>query len=59
MHTERFVRALVVGAALVHVSNAGAQSTPNVHTATPQSDPGVYSGRLKVDYPTPYELARP
>ena len=59
MHTERFVRALVVGAALVHASNAAAQSTPNVLTATPQSDPGVYSGRLKVDYPTPYELARP
>jgi rhamnogalacturonyl hydrolase YesR len=36
---------------------AAAQSTPNVHTASPQSDPGVYSGRLKVDYPTPYELA--
>jgi rhamnogalacturonyl hydrolase YesR len=59
MHTERFVRALVVGAVLVQVSDAAAQSTPNVLTATPQSDPGVYSGRLKVDYPTPYELARP
>ena len=33
-----------------------AQSTPKqVHTS-PQEDPGVYSGRLKVDYPTPYEL---
>ena len=34
-----------------------AQSTPKVHTATPQSNPGVYSGRLEVDYPTPYEAA--
>jgi rhamnogalacturonyl hydrolase YesR len=34
-----------------------AQSTPTqVHTS-PQQDPGVYSGRLKVEYPTPYELA--
>ena len=34
-----------------------AQSEPNqVHTS-PQADPGVYSGRLKVDYPTPYEPA--
>jgi len=34
-----------------------AQSTPTqVHTS-PQVEPGVYSGRLKVDYPTPYELA--
>ncbi|HET9472432.1 MAG TPA: hypothetical protein VFO82_00975 [Steroidobacteraceae bacterium] len=34
-----------------------AQSAPNqVHTP-PQSDPGVYSGRLKVNYPTRYEPA--
>jgi hypothetical protein len=34
-----------------------AQSTPiQIHTP-PQQDPGVYSGRLKVDYPTPYEPA--
>jgi rhamnogalacturonyl hydrolase YesR len=38
-------------------SRAAAQSTPTqVHTS-PQTDPGVYSGRLKVDYPTPYEPA--
>jgi rhamnogalacturonyl hydrolase YesR len=36
---------------------AFAQSTPQQVLATPQQDPGVYSGRLKVDYPTPYELA--
>ena len=36
---------------------AQAQSTP-IHVQTPpQADPGVYSGRLKVDYPTPYEPA--
>jgi len=34
-----------------------AQSTPNQVHASPQADPGVYSGRLKVDYPTPYEPA--
>ncbi len=38
-------------------THAGAQSAPDQHTATPQQDPGVYSGRLKVNYPTPYELA--
>jgi unsaturated rhamnogalacturonyl hydrolase len=36
---------------------AQAQKSPNVVTETPQQNPGVYSGRLKVDYPTPYELA--
>ena len=36
---------------------ARGQSAPNqVHTS-PQADPGVYSGRVKVDYPTPYEPA--
>jgi unsaturated rhamnogalacturonyl hydrolase len=34
-----------------------AQSTPIQVTTSPQEDPGVYSGRLKVDYPTPYEPA--
>jgi rhamnogalacturonyl hydrolase YesR len=36
---------------------AAAQSAPNQATTAPQQDPGVYSGRLKVEYPTPYELA--
>ena len=36
---------------------AAAQSVPTqVHTA-PQADPGVYSGSLKVNYPTPYQPA--
>ncbi|MET0534375.1 MAG: glycoside hydrolase family 88 protein [Steroidobacter sp.] len=40
-------------------STAFAQSTPTqVHTS-PQVDPGVYSGRLKPNYPTPYEPATP
>ncbi len=44
-------------AALVAASTAVAQSTATqIHTA-PQVDPGVYSGRLKPDYPTPYEPA--
>jgi rhamnogalacturonyl hydrolase YesR len=36
---------------------ASAQSTPPQSHVTPQTDPGVYSGRLKVDYPTPYPPA--
>src|SRR4029077_13837799 len=41
----------------VFTAEVYAQSTPTqVHTS-PQQDPGVYSGRLKVDYPTPYEPA--
>jgi unsaturated rhamnogalacturonyl hydrolase len=50
-------RISLVIAALLFAGPAAAQSTPNqVHTS-PQVDPGVYSGRLKVDYPTPYEPA--
>ena len=43
-------------AALV-ISPANAQSVPERITATPQADPNVYSGRLKVNYPTAYEPA--
>ena len=42
---------------LFGVGIANAQSTPNQIHTTPQADPGVYSGRLKVDYPTPYDPA--
>jgi unsaturated rhamnogalacturonyl hydrolase len=53
----RAARGFVAVPALLCSSLAVAQSTPNqVHTS-PQQDPGVYSGRLKVDYPTPYEPA--
>jgi unsaturated rhamnogalacturonyl hydrolase len=38
-------------------AQAAGQSVPQQVTATPQQEPGVYSGRLKVNYPTPYELA--
>jgi unsaturated rhamnogalacturonyl hydrolase len=51
------VRILSVLFGLCVAATAAGQSTPNVHTASPQTDPGVYSGRLKVDYPTPYETA--
>src|SRR6187551_2388536 len=55
----RTATCLLLAVALCATAPASAQSTPTqVHTS-PQSDPGVYSGRLKVDYPTPYELARP
>jgi unsaturated rhamnogalacturonyl hydrolase len=48
---------LCVLLAFVAASTALAQSTATqIHTA-PQVDPGVYSGRVKPDYPTPYEPA--
>lgn len=49
-----FGRVLVVLAIAFPVA---AQQPPNTLTVTPQQDPGVYSGRLKVNYPTSYELA--
>src|SRR6188768_153024 len=50
-------RISLVIAALLIAGPVAAQSTPTqVHTP-PQVDPGVYSGRLKVDYPTPYDPA--
>src|SRR6186713_2101388 len=50
-------RISLVIAALLIAGPVAAQSTPTqVHTS-PQVDPGVYSGRLKVNYPTPYEPA--
>jgi rhamnogalacturonyl hydrolase YesR len=55
--TARVSFPLACTAALLLAQGASAQSTPTqVHTS-PQMDPGVYSGRLKVDYPTPYEPA--
>ncbi|HEY0683306.1 MAG TPA: glycoside hydrolase family 88 protein [Steroidobacter sp.] len=39
------------------VNPAIAQSTPTQIHTSPQADPGVYSGRLKPDYPTAYEPA--
>ncbi|HEV7608348.1 MAG TPA: glycoside hydrolase family 88 protein [Steroidobacteraceae bacterium] len=45
------------GVALLVAGIAAAQSRPTqVHTS-PQMDPGVYSGRLQVEYPVPYEPA--
>ncbi|MES1263638.1 MAG: glycoside hydrolase family 88 protein, partial [Peristeroidobacter soli] len=53
----RAARLLVLLPAFAWPALSTAQSTPTqVHTS-PQVEPGVYSGRLKVDYPTPYELA--
>ena len=48
---------LLLAYSLFWSANAAAQSTPREITVSPQQEPGVYSGRLKVDYPTPYELA--
>ena len=48
------VRSCCVSFGLCIAGVATGQSTARVHTASPQVDPGVYSGRLEVDYPTPY-----
>lgn len=48
---------LLLASVLSAAGPAFAQSTPTqLHTA-PQVDPGVYSGRVKPAYPTPYEPA--
>jgi unsaturated rhamnogalacturonyl hydrolase len=48
---------LPLSAALCCASVATAQSKPSQVSVTPQENPGVYSGRLDVDYPTPYPPA--
>jgi hypothetical protein len=53
----RFVRVTGLHVALLAAAALHAQSTPTQVHATPQADPGVYSGRLEVDYPTRYEPA--
>jgi rhamnogalacturonyl hydrolase YesR len=54
---EHSVRVFMILVAVVASSTAAAQSTATqIHTA-PQVDPGVYSGRVKPNYPTPYEPA--
>jgi unsaturated rhamnogalacturonyl hydrolase len=55
--TRKFVGAIAPLAMLLLGIDAAGQSAPQQVTATPQQDAGVYSGRLKVSYPTPYELA--
>jgi unsaturated rhamnogalacturonyl hydrolase len=50
-------RPILFVACLVGAPMLFAQSTPIQVTTSPQENPGVYSGRLKVDYPTPYEPA--
>jgi rhamnogalacturonyl hydrolase YesR len=57
MPIHRLVRVAWLSAVLMSAAPAGAQSTPTQVHSTPQADPGVYSGRLEVDYPTPYEPA--
>lgn len=51
------MRKSIVLVALVAASSAHAQQAPIQVTTSPQQDQGVYSGRLKVPYPTPYEFA--
>ena len=52
LHRPVRVSAILFGLGVAFA--AAGQSTPNVHTASPQTDPGVYSGRVKVEYPTLY-----
>lgn len=49
--------AVIASAMVLLGGQAAGQSAPQQVTATPQQEVGVYSGRLKVNYPTPYELA--
>jgi rhamnogalacturonyl hydrolase YesR len=51
------VRFVCICSAFALTQLALAQQPPNTVTVSPQQEPGVYSGRLKVNYPTPYELA--
>ena len=48
---------MAIATTLLAAGLANAQSTAKQVTLTPQAEPGVYSGRLKVDYPTPYTPA--
>ena len=52
-----FRRVPALAGAVLFAAAASAQSRPNQVHVSPQENPGVYSGRLKVDYPTPYEPA--
>ena len=55
MRFTRIVRASLFCIGFTAV--ASGQSTPQQVRTSPQQNPGVYSGRLEVDYPTPYPLA--
>ena len=49
-------RTLWIAAGLLAAATALRNPPPKEHTATPRvRHPGVYSGRRKVEYPTPYE----
>lgn len=48
---------VLLAAGTVPIQPARAQSTATQIDTPPQVDPGVYSGRLKPNYPTPYEPA--
>ena len=51
------IRCSSIFSAMLVAAGASAQSRPNQVTVSPQENPGVYSGRLDVDYPTPYPPA--
>ena len=53
------IRSLCIVAMLATASTALAQSQPTQIHTSPRVDPGVYSGRLTPNYPTPYQPATP
>ncbi|HEY5758384.1 MAG TPA: glycoside hydrolase family 88 protein [Steroidobacter sp.] len=55
--STRTIASLCALAMLVSASTAVAQSTATQIHTSPQVDPGVYSGRVAPNYPTPYEPA--
>jgi|SRR5882672_2623446 len=53
----RLFLVVALGCALCAGNPAAAQSTAAPVQTAREADPGVYTGRLEVDYPTPYEPA--
>lgn len=57
--STRTIATLCAVTLLASASTAMAQSTATQIHTPPQVDPGVYSGRVTPNYPTPYEPASP
>src|SRR5688572_6944817 len=55
--STRTIATLCTLTMLAAASTAVAQSTATQIHTSPQVDPGVYSGRVTPNYPTPYEPA--
>lgn len=57
--STRTIATLCAVTLLASASTAMAQSTATQIHTSPRVDPGVYSGRVTPNYPTPYEPAKP